>query len=114
MIYQHAPYVYLHSPLHKFKENNMINLTESTRAKDLTELYFENKMRIDSLTEQNKEILETLVKLSDGQPAKIGTRKLTLTERKGSVSYATIVKEHMPLFDLEPYRGGPTKFWKLS
>lgn len=92
----------------------MINLTESTRAKDLTELYFENKLRIDSLTEQNKEILETLVSLADGQPAKIGTRKLTHTVRAGSVSYATIVKEHMPRLNLEPYRGTPTKFWKLS
>lgn len=92
----------------------MVNLSESARAKDLAELYFENKLRIEALTEQNKEILETIVKLSDGQPAKIGTRKLTLTERKGSVSYASIVKEYMPLFDLEPYRGGPTKFWKLS
>lgn len=92
----------------------MTNLTESTRAKDLTELYFENKLRIEALTEQNKEILETLVILSDGQPAKIGTRKLTVTERKGSVSYATIVKDHMPKLDLEPYRSAPTKFWKLS
>lgn len=92
----------------------MINLTESARAKDLTELYFENKMRIDSLTDQNKEILETLTTLSGGQPAKIGTRKLTITERKGSVSYASIVKDHMPKLNLEPYRGAPTKFWKLS
>ena len=92
----------------------MINLTESTRARDLTEIYFENKMRIDSLTEQNKEILETLISLSGEQPAKIGTRKLTVTERKGSVSYASIVKEHMPKLNLEPYRSAPTKFWKLS
>lgn len=92
----------------------MINLSDSTRAKDLTELYFENKMRIESLTEQNKEILETLVSLSGGQPAKIGTRKLTHTKRAGSVSYATIVKDHMPKLDLEPYRSAPTEFWKLS
>ena len=92
----------------------MINLTDSTRAKDLTEMYFENKLRIDSLTEQNKEILETLISLSGEQPAKIGTRKLTYTNRAGSVSYATIVKEHMPRLNLEPYRGAPTKFWKLS
>lgn len=96
------------------KETKMINLTESTRAKDLTELYFENKLRIEALTEQNKEILETIVSLADGQPAKIGTRKLTLTKRKGSVSYASVVKEHMPKLDLEPYRGAPTEFWKLS
>ncbi len=92
----------------------MKNLTDSVQAKDLTELYFENKMRIEALTEQNKEIMETLVKLSEGQPAKIGTRKLTHTKRAGSVSYATIVKEHMPRFNLEPYRSAPTEFWKLS
>ena len=104
----------LHYPHPRSEEKSMINLTESTRARDLTEIYFENKLRIESLTEQNKEILESLAILSDGQPAKIGTRKLTITERKGSVSYATIVKDHMPKLDLEPYRGGPTKFWKLS
>ena len=92
----------------------MINLTESARAKDLTELYFENKMRIETLTEQNKEILETLVSLSGGQPAKIGTRKLTKTVRAGSVSYAAVVLAHMPKLNLEPYRGAPTEFWKLS
>ena len=92
----------------------MINLTESTRAKDLTELYFENKLRIEALTEQNKDILETLVKLADGQPAKIGTRKLTVTERKGSVSYVSIVREYMPRLNLEPYRSAPVEFWKLS
>ena len=92
----------------------MINLTESSRARDLTEIYFESKMRIETLTEQNKEILESLAILSDGQPAKIGTRKLTHTKRAGSVSYATIVREHMPKLNLEPYRSAPTKFWKLS
>ena len=92
----------------------MKNLTDSVQAKDLTELYFENKMRIEALTEQNKEIMETLVKLSEGQPAKIGTRKLTHTKRAGSVSYASIVKEHMPKLNLEPYRGAPTDIWKLS
>lgn len=92
----------------------MINLSESSQAKDLTELYFENKLRIEALTDQNKEILETLVSLSDGQPAKIGTRKLTHTKRAGSVSYASIVRDHMPRFDLEPYRSAPTELWKLS
>ena len=92
----------------------MINLTHSAQAKDLTELYFENKLRIEALTEQNKDILETLVTLAGEQPAKIGTRKLTRTVRAGSVSYATIVREHMPKLDLEPYRSAPTEFWKLT
>ena len=89
-------------------------LTTNKRANDLVDLYFENKLRIAAQEQQNKDILAELERITGGEPAQIGTRKFTHTVRAGSVSYATIVKEHLPEVDLDKYRGEPSKFWKLS
>jgi hypothetical protein len=40
-------------------------------------------------------------------------RKLTMTERAGSVAYARVVKEHLPDLSLDKYRGKPSRFWGL-
>ena len=89
-------------------------LTTNKRANDLVDLYFENKLRIAAQEQQNKDILEELARITGGEPAQIGTRKLTFTRKKGSVSYAKIVKEHLPKLDLEKYRGKPSEYWSLS
>lgn len=75
----------------------------------------------DALAEQIKEaeerrklILEELVFESAGEDAVICGRKLTKVERAGSVSYAAVVKEHLPSLDLEKYRGKPSTYWTLK
>ena len=89
-------------------------LTTNKRANDLVEMYFENKLRIATQEQQNKDILAELERITGGEPAQIGTRKFTKTTRAGSVSYAAAVKEHLPDLDLKKYRGAPTEFWLLS
>ena len=89
-------------------------LTTNKRANDLVDLYFENKLRIAAQEQQNKDILAELERITGGEPAQIGTRKLTKVSRKGAVSYATVVKEHLPELDLEPYRSADSEYWKLS
>lgn len=69
---------------------------------------------IDDSTSRKKEILETLISTSKNKNAVICGRKLTQVERKGSIGYAKIVKEHLKKLDLEPYTGKPTSYWKLS
>lgn len=92
----------------------MKNLTDSPSAKNLVDEFFQNKQGIEASEARNKEILVELTRLSEGDPAQIGNHKLTYVERKGSVSYATVVKEHLPGLDLEAYRGKPSAYFQLK
>lgn len=69
---------------------------------------------IEAAEARRKAILDQLVFESAGQDAVICGRKLTKVERAGSVSYATVVKEHLPSLDLEKYRGKPSSYWTLK
>jgi hypothetical protein len=68
----------------------------------------------DNADERMKELLEELVTLANGKPTMIGNSKLVKTQRKGSVKYASVVKEHCPDVDLAPYTGAPTEFWSVK
>lgn len=92
----------------------MKDLTNSTEAMRLTEEYFNNKREAEKLTDLNKEILIEITRLSEGEPAVIGNRKLTFVSRKGAVSYASVVKQLLPEVNLEPYRGPETNYYQLK
>jgi putative phage-type endonuclease len=63
---------------------------------------------------RREEILNALVFEAAGQDAVICGRKLTQVQRAGSVSYATVVKEHLPTLDLDKYRGKPSSYWSFK
>lgn len=74
----------------------------------------------DDLTEQAErvkerkiDLLDSIVSMAGEKNALFGCRKLTLTERAGSVSYARVVKDHLPDLDLTKYRGKPSRFWGI-
>lgn len=67
---------------------------------------------IDDASSRKKEVLSELVALSKERNAIIHGRKLTRVERKGNVQYAKVPE--LKGVDLEPYRGKPSTFWKLS
>ena len=69
---------------------------------------------IEAAETRRKEILDQLVFESAGEDAVICGRKLTKVERAGSVSYAAVVKEHLPSLDLEKYRGKLSTYWTLK
>ena len=64
--------------------------------------------------DRKAELLAKLVEIAGNKNASFGGRKLTHVEKAGSVSYAKVVKEHLPTLNLEPYRGAPSAYWKLS
>lgn len=68
---------------------------------------------ISRAEERKKDLLAEMVALAGERDALIASRKLTLTERAGSVSYAKALKAAAPGFDVEPFRGVPSKFWGL-
>ena len=68
----------------------------------------------DRAKERKAEIMEELQIISGGKDALIHGRKLTKVERKGSVAYAKVVKDHCPDVDLSEYTGKPSESWRLT
>lgn len=69
--------------------------------------------QMELLEERKKDLLAAIVKASGARNSLVAGRKLTLTKRQGSVSYAKVVKEHCPGVNLEPYRGKASEFWQI-
>lgn len=69
---------------------------------------------IERATERKKDLLAEMVALAGERNALFGGRKLTLTERAGSVSYGKALKALCPDADLSPYTGKPSSFWGLK
>lgn len=69
---------------------------------------------IERATERRKDLLAEMVALAGGKNATIGGRKLTLTNRVGSVSYAKAIKELAPGADLSKWTGAASSFWGLK
>src|SRR5690625_4312333 len=101
----------LDNPAHLAERNQVIN---GKRYEELLARYDELRCIQDNARAEQKEILDALVEAAGGTSAEICGRKLTRVERKGSVSYAKVVKDHLPDIDLEPYRGEPSASWRLT
>lgn len=61
--------------------------------------------------EQHKNLM---IEKAAGQKRIFGDVSAYPVERKGSVPYAKVLKEHLPDLDLEPYRGEPTTSWVVK
>lgn len=70
--------------------------------------------QLELAAERKKDLLAAMVVVAGGKDADFAGRKLTNVERKGSVSYAKVVKKHCPDIDLEPFRGKPTSYWQVK
>lgn len=68
---------------------------------------------IDNATARKKDLLADMVALAGDKDAEFAGRKLTLTERAGSVSYAAALKVLAPDADLERWRGKASESWGL-
>lgn len=66
-------------------------------------------------SKREKELLAMIVDMAGEKDAEIHGRKLTKVVRTGSVSWAKVAKEVMPEgFDLEPFTGKPSEYWRLT
>jgi len=87
---------------------------DTPRALQMVAEYDDLIEAIEKAEERKKELLQAIVFLSKERNALIGGRKLTKTERKGSISYAQAIKTLAPNANLEPWRGKPSSFWTLK
>lgn len=83
-------------------------------TKKMIDEYDKLCITIDNSEARKKELLAELVAAAKNQNATFWGRRLSKIERKGSVSYAKLVKEKLPGVDLKPYTGAPTKYWMLT
>lgn len=87
---------------------------ESVDARKLVDELADLDEILARANDRKKEALAELVNLCGSVDTLVCGHKLTKVEREGAVSYAKVVKEHCPDVDLEPYRGKPTSYWKLT
>lgn len=83
-------------------------------AQELADIYKAKRLQMQQLEEETKAMLANIVELVGEKDTILGSHKLVKTVRKGSVSYAKVVKEHLPDLDLTPYTGSPSMFWSIK
>ena len=101
----------LNNPAHLSERTKTIN---GKRYEVMLSRYDELRKIQDDAKAEQQDILEQLVQATNEQSAEICGRKLTRIDRAGSVSYAKVVKDHLPGIDLEPYRGDGGTSWRLT
>jgi exodeoxyribonuclease (lambda-induced) len=87
---------------------------DTLRAKKLAAEYLEICEAIKLAEQRKKDVLSELVAICEERNSVINGHKLTKVKRAGSVSYAKVVKDHLPMLDLAPYTGKETEYWRLS
>lgn len=107
---------YLHEREHNAAEHlepirKEINTVEACQ---LIAEYDEVCEQFDRAQERKKEIMARFFEISGGKNALIDGKLFTKIEKKGSISYAAVVKKHCKGVDLEPYRGKSSEYYKLT
>jgi len=87
---------------------------DNVRARQLVEEYEVYAEAEDRAKERKKEILAAIVLAAGEKNCTFGGKSLTLVNKDGAVSYATVVKKFLPQLDLNPFRGKPSSYWMLK
>ena len=87
---------------------------DTPEARKMIAEWDELNENLDRLAERKKDLLADMVKASGERNAVFSGRKLTLTTRQGSISYAKAIAELAPRSDLSKWRGKGTKFWTIK
>ena len=92
-----------HERKHEIGEDEIL----SKRYHIIKEQFDEAKLELDK-------IKEALISKANGTKRKFGNVSVYPVERKGSISYAKVVKEHCPDVNLTPYTGQPSTSWVVK
>lgn len=87
---------------------------DTPEAAKMIREYDELSEQIELATERKKDLLKDIAALGKGKNALVAGRKVTKLEKVGAISYAKAVKALLPKADLEPWRGKPSSFWKVT
>jgi len=81
---------------------------------ELAQQFKQAKQSADEAKKLMDEAKAALVERANGNKAKCFGLSIFPVERKGSVSYAKVVKDHCPDIDLTPYTGKPSTSWTVK
>lgn len=101
----------LDNPAHLAERTKIIN---GRRYEEMLARYDELRQVQDDAKAEQQDIMDALIDAAGEKSAEVCGRKLTRIDRVGSVSYAKVVKDHLPGIDLEPYRGDGGTSWRLT
>ena len=76
--------------------------------------YIAAKQALDDAKSAVDKIKSKMIERADGKKRKFGSLSVYPVHRKGSVALAQIIKDHLPDFDIEPYRGAPSTSWVVK
>lgn len=117
---------WIESNLHKLREfydwylselDNEAHLTDLVQTKEATSLaerYKAAKAAMESAKAEMDAAKKELIALADGKKTNVSGLLVYPIERKGSVKYAQVVKDHLPDLDLSEYMGASTKTWGIK
>lgn len=101
----------LDNPGHLAERTKIIN---GRRYEEMLDRYDALKKIQDDAKAEQQDIMDALIDAAGEKSAEVCGRKLARVDRVGSVSYARVVKDHLPNIDLEPYRGEGGTSWRLT
>jgi putative phage-type endonuclease len=87
---------------------------ESDNIDYIGEQYLSAKIKFDDAKAELDAIRSLMIEHAQGNKARYGEVQCYPVSRKGSISYAKVIKDHLPELDLEPYRGNPTVAWTIK
>lgn len=92
----------------------LLKLVDNKRVRAIIQEYDDQCVIETNAKSRKAELLEEMKKIAGDQSASLAGRKLQRIETEGSVSYAKIVKEHLPELDTSKYRGAPSVKWTFD
>lgn len=72
------------------------------------------KAAFDVAKQEFEEAKAALIEAADGKSCTIGDVKVTMVNKKGSISYANAVKDLLPDADLSKYEGKASQSWRIT
>jgi putative phage-type endonuclease len=98
----------------KEPDRHLCDRLSSAEAMRVSTEYASVVSQIEALEEQKESLKERLIEMADGQKTNIGDLLVYPVNKKGSVSYAKVVKDLLPNADLSKYTGAPTTSWTIK
>lgn len=98
----------------KDPERHLAPLVATKSAKDIAAEYDAAQVAFELAKERLEAAKLAMIEAAGGVKSSICGHLVYEVERKGSVSYAKAIKDHLPDLDLEPYTSKPSKYWVIK
>lgn len=95
-------------------EKHLVDLVQSKDAQDQADRYRKAREVLDVAKKEMEAAKKELIEIAGGKKTNVSGLLVYPINKKGSVKYAQVVKEHLPELDLTPYMGKASKSWGIK